>query len=221
MSRVPKFSTYSGNETRRELLRKIEQDLAKVVVSVESQIPPTLVDQDVTHRFATDSEKTTWNDKVSDTDLTTALAGKSDVGHTHDDRYYTESESDTALAAKADKTQAGLSSLIASKAAVDCSSAASTTLDFAAGLSLATHFVTHFVVKFATGDLTAVVVKLKNGSADLTSLLTLTVIATGGNTLIRISDGVLHTITGNLSVEVTTPSGGEGTVDVYAYGMRY
>ena len=35
-------------------------------------------------------------------DTNTALAGKSDTGHTHDDRYYTESETDTLLAAKAD-----------------------------------------------------------------------------------------------------------------------
>ncbi len=34
-------------------------------------------------------------------DMTAALAGKSDAGHTHDDRYYTESETDIALAAKA------------------------------------------------------------------------------------------------------------------------
>jgi hypothetical protein len=34
--------------------------------------------------------------------LTTGLAGKSDTAHTHDDRYYTESEADTQLAGKSD-----------------------------------------------------------------------------------------------------------------------
>ena len=35
--------------------------------------------------------------------ITNALAGKSDTGHTHDDRYYTETEVDTFLAAKAEQ----------------------------------------------------------------------------------------------------------------------
>src|SRR5690606_33005977 len=36
------------------------------------------------------------------TGLQTALDGKADDAHTHDDRYYTETEVDTALAGKAD-----------------------------------------------------------------------------------------------------------------------
>lgn len=35
--------------------------------------------------------------------LQTSVSGKSDTGHTHDDRYYTESEIDTKLSGKADK----------------------------------------------------------------------------------------------------------------------
>lgn len=36
--------------------------------------------------------------------VTTALAGKSDIGHTHDDRYYTEAQMDTLLSYKSDTT---------------------------------------------------------------------------------------------------------------------
>ena len=47
----------------------------------------TIITQDATHRFITDTEKTTWNSKA-------------DTIHTHDDRYYTESEVNALLAAK-------------------------------------------------------------------------------------------------------------------------
>ena len=39
---------------------------------------------------------------ANQTDLSEALAGKSDTGHIHDDRYYTESETDTLLAGKSE-----------------------------------------------------------------------------------------------------------------------
>ena len=42
----------------------------------------TIIEQDATHRFVTDTEKTTWNSKAEGT-------------HNHDDRYYTEGEIDT------------------------------------------------------------------------------------------------------------------------------
>lgn len=38
--------------------------------------------------------------KANSADVTTSLAGKSDTGHTHDDRYYTESETNTLLGGK-------------------------------------------------------------------------------------------------------------------------
>lgn len=38
----------------------------------------------------------------TESEMDTALAGKSDTGHDHDDRYYTETEMDTALAGKSD-----------------------------------------------------------------------------------------------------------------------
>ena len=42
----------------------------------------TIITQDATHRFVTDTEKTTWS-------------GNADTIHNHDDRYYTEGEIDT------------------------------------------------------------------------------------------------------------------------------
>ena len=44
--------------------------------------PATIITQDATHRFVTDTEKSTWS-------------GKADTIHNHDDRYYTEGEIDT------------------------------------------------------------------------------------------------------------------------------
>lgn len=51
----------------------------------------------------TDAEITEWvGDKTVSEQISTAIAGKSDSGHTHDDRYYTESEINTKLSGKAD-----------------------------------------------------------------------------------------------------------------------
>jgi uncharacterized Zn ribbon protein len=46
----------------------------------------------------------THADLVTDGEFATALAGKSDIAHTHDGRYYTETEVDTFLAGKSDTT---------------------------------------------------------------------------------------------------------------------
>ena len=48
--------------------------------------PATIISQDATHRFVTDTEKTTWS-------------GKADTIHNHDDRYYTEGEVDGLISA--------------------------------------------------------------------------------------------------------------------------
>lgn len=50
----------------------------------------------------TDAEITEWvGDKKVSEQITSAIANKSDSDHTHDDRYYTESEIDTKLSGKA------------------------------------------------------------------------------------------------------------------------
>ena len=46
-------------------------------------------------------------DYATNPDLTAGLAGKADSGHTHDDRYYTETETDAFLSAKLDASQKG------------------------------------------------------------------------------------------------------------------
>lgn len=48
-----------------------------------------------------DSAETLSATKANTSDVSTALANKSDIGHTHDARYYTESEIDSALSGKA------------------------------------------------------------------------------------------------------------------------
>lgn len=51
----------------------------------------------------TDAEIAEWvGDKKVSEQITTAIANKSDVGHTHDDKYYTESEIDSKLSGKSD-----------------------------------------------------------------------------------------------------------------------
>lgn len=56
--------------------------------------------------FAAASDVEALQSKVGDTSvseqISTALTSKSDTGHTHDDRYYTESEVDTKLSGKSD-----------------------------------------------------------------------------------------------------------------------
>lgn len=49
-----------------------------------------------------DALKELVGDTAVSTQISTAVAGKSDTGHTHDDRYYTESEINTKLAGKSD-----------------------------------------------------------------------------------------------------------------------
>lgn len=52
-----------------------------------------------------DSEISEWvGDKTVSTQISTAVSTKADTGHTHDDRYYTESEINTKLNAKADSS---------------------------------------------------------------------------------------------------------------------
>lgn len=96
---------------------------ADAITGIEAKIPsnasdsnkmatvndlPTALSQlsdDTSHRLVTDSEKSGWDSKAAgshthddryytESEIDTALAGKSNTGHTHDDRYYTETEVD-------------------------------------------------------------------------------------------------------------------------------
>ena len=51
--------------------------------------------------------------KANSTDVTASLAEKSDIGHTHDDRYYTETEIDTKLSEKIDSSIKGVANGVA------------------------------------------------------------------------------------------------------------
>ena len=57
---------------------------------------------------------------------TSLFAGKSDTGHTHDDRYYTESETDTLLGGKSDSTHTHTAAQVGADAAGTAASAVST-----------------------------------------------------------------------------------------------
>lgn len=59
--------------------------------------PAAMITEDSTHRWVTDDEKALWN----------TVTSKADSKHTHDDRYYTEAESDSKFATKADLNKIG------------------------------------------------------------------------------------------------------------------
>ena len=78
----------------------------------ESTIPSEKIVEDETHRFATDSEKASWNSKangahehtLSDIEgLQTALDGKAESNHSHDENYYSKTSVDELLSGKAEK----------------------------------------------------------------------------------------------------------------------
>ena len=70
---------------------KIDNTETNVYTHPENH-PPSIITQDASNRFVTDTEKSTWN-------------GKADGTHTHDDRYYTETEVNTLLDSKVDDSQ--------------------------------------------------------------------------------------------------------------------
>ena len=79
--------TYTGQAGKIPVVNQAETGLEYTSVPSPTEVAATAVTQDSTHRFVTDAEKTTWN-------------GKANASHTHDDRYYTETEVNSALAGK-------------------------------------------------------------------------------------------------------------------------
>lgn len=78
----------------------------------ESTIPSEKIVEDETHRFTTDSEKASWSSKadgahghaISDVEgLQTALDGKAESNHSHDESYYSKISADELLSRKAEK----------------------------------------------------------------------------------------------------------------------
>ncbi|SKA84952.1 hypothetical protein SAMN02745166_01077 [Prosthecobacter debontii] len=66
----------------------------------------------------------------TESEIDTALSGKADASHNHDDRYYTESEIDTALAGKANASHThSISNVTGLQTALDAKLAASDVLD--------------------------------------------------------------------------------------------
>ena len=80
---------------------------------------------------------------------TSLLAGKSNTGHTHDDRYYTESETDTLLSGKSDSTHTHTAAQVGADASGTAASAVST------HNSSATAHSSRFDAKANAADLTA------------------------------------------------------------------
>lgn len=97
ISAVPTSRTVNG----KALSSNITLSASDVGADVSGAANTALVNA----KAYTDAEIAEWvgDTKVSE-QITTAIANKSDTGHTHDDRYYTESEINTKLSGKSDTT---------------------------------------------------------------------------------------------------------------------
>jgi hypothetical protein len=92
----------------------------------------TVVTEDSTHRFVTDTEKTTWNNKL-------------DGAHTHDDRYFTETE----ISAKVDMTNGAIAGINTVKNAAGVVNIVGLT-----GITVASNDTTNTISITATGEST-------------------------------------------------------------------
>lgn len=107
-------TAYPGNlgKATTDMLAAVQAKIPDTASAENKLAPrnelPTQLSQlsdDASHRLVTDSEKSGWDSKAAgdhnhdsryytESEMDTALAGKSNTGHTHDDRYYTETEID-------------------------------------------------------------------------------------------------------------------------------
>jgi len=109
--------------------------------------------------------------------------------------------------------------LIASKTGVSVASLATTNLDYAIGVSLATHSPLIACVKFGSGTLGIGVIRIKTDAGYMVSVSPLAGLNSTDNNQMLILSGVVRS-TGNIGVEVTTASLSASTVSVYVYGVK-
>lgn len=92
----------SGTTTATSFISAIAQDENGEIVPERRNLPAASASvSGITKVYTSTGDST--DGTMTRQAITNALAGKSDTGHTHDDRYYTETEVDTFLAAKAEQ----------------------------------------------------------------------------------------------------------------------
>ena len=114
--------------------------------------------------------------------------------------------------------------LMASKLAVDGSSAATTTLDFIAGATLATHTPIFAIITYSSGTLAPCVVKIRADSVDLSAA------AVALTTLDATTAKLIVSLTGSVSAFTNDPGGVMNVVvgipstasefNIYIYGIE-
>ena len=92
----------SGTTTATSFISAITQDENGEIVPERRNLPAASASvSGITKVYTSTGDST--DGTMTRQAITNALAGKSDTGHTHDDRYYTETEVDTFLAVKAEQ----------------------------------------------------------------------------------------------------------------------
>ena len=92
----------SGTTTATSFISAITQDENGKIVPERRDLPTASASVSGITKVYTSTGNST-DGTMTRQAITDALAGKSDTGHTHDDRYYTETEVDTFLAVKAEQ----------------------------------------------------------------------------------------------------------------------
>jgi len=109
--------------------------------------------------------------------------------------------------------------LIASKTGVSVASLATTDLDFASGVSLATYSPIISTVKFGSGTIGIGVLRIKTDAGYMVAATPLVALTSTDNIYMMILSGVVRS-TGNIGMEITTASLSAATVSVYVYGVK-